>query len=540
VSGVSAGIQLWDDNPSTLDLLGFNAVVQAVVAALEYPDLDPLTIGVQSPWGGGKSTVLGLLGLRLHGQPRYVVVRTDPWEYDDHDDVRGTLITEILAGIEKNVAANTVLKTKVKRKITELAKRISWGRVAHALAKGAITMQWNYDEMMKAFTPKGADSPESMAGFRKSFEELLDLLPDVERVVILVDDLDRCLPDAVTATLEAIKLFLSVRKMVFVLAADQDMIREAIAASLHATSRSERFAQRYLEKIVQLPISLPRLAPADAEAYLGLLLAGRCRPNDTAFQALAHHVAGRRNAGQTPLLHDFDSLGWKPSDEDLSLAAQLARGLTSDRLANPRQIKRFLNAFGVRESIAVSRGVTVPADVLVKMLLLEDQHRSSFETLAATAGLDRRPLLAQWETWASRGQSAGDPPRGIAPETRDWARAEPLLADVELGNYLILAASLLNVSAGAQVSDATIALVRRLLAESQADRESAAEALARYPLEEQRAALTVLFGEVRRSDDAGAIVAAACLWARQAPALVETIATARSGRRTEGRHALHP
>lgn len=522
----AAPIQLWDDNPSTLDLLGFDAVVQPVLAALEQPDLDPLTISVQSPWGGGKSTVLELLYLQLKDQKRYVVVRTSPWEYDDHDDVRGTLITEVLAGIEASVKDNAALKDRVKQKVSDLARRISWGRVAHALAKGAITMQWNYDEMIKAFTPKDAASPDSMAGFRGSYKELLDLIPHAERVIVLVDDLDRCLPDAVTATLEAIKLFLSVKKMVFVLAADQEMIREAIAASLGATNRSERFAQRYLEKIVQLPIALPRLAPADAEAYIGLLLAGRKRPDDAALEALAAHVTSRRNSGSSPLLADFAQLAWAPSDGDLTLAAQLAQGLRADRLANPRQIKRFLNAYGVRQSIASSRGVNVPADVLIKMLLLEDQHRSSFETLAATPMLERAALLQTWEEWAHDAADAPQqPPAGVAVETKHWADSSPSLTGVELGNYLNLAASLLDVSTGTQVSDATVALVRRLVSESQADREAAAEALGQRPVDEQRAALTLLFTEARRSDDATTVVAGACLWAQQSADLVDAIAT---------------
>lgn len=521
----AAPIQLWDDNPSTVDLLGFDAVVQPVLAALEQSDLDPLTISVQSPWGGGKSTILELLYLQLKDQQRYVVVRTSPWEYDDHDDVRGTLITEVLAGIEASVKDNAALKDKVKQKVTDLARRISWGRVAHALTKGAITMQWNYDEMIKAFTPKDAASPDSMAGFRGSYEELLDLIPRAERVIVLVDDVDRCLPEAVMATLEAIKLFLSVKKMVFVLAADQEMIREAIAASLGASNRSERFAQRYLEKIVQLPISLPRLAPADAEAYIGLLLAGRKRPDDAALKLLAVHVTNRRNSGSSPLLADFSKLAWAPIDSDLMLAAQLAQGLRADRLANPRQIKRFLNAYGVRQSIASSRGVDVPADVLVKMLLLEDQHRSSFETLAATPTLERATLLQSWEEWAHNAADApSQPPAGLAVETKHWADSPPSLTGVELGNYLTLAASLLDVTTGTQVSDATVALVRRLLSESQADREAAAEALGQRPLDEQRAALTLLFTEARRSDDATTIVAGACLWAQQSIELVDAVA----------------
>lgn len=74
---------------------------------------------------------------------------------------------------------------------------------------------------------------------------------------MLVDDLDRCLPEAVMAALESIKLFLSVPKMVFVLAADQEMVRDAIAANLNSTSRGERLAGRYLEKIAQPRFASP-------------------------------------------------------------------------------------------------------------------------------------------------------------------------------------------------------------------------------------------------------------------------------------------
>jgi hypothetical protein len=93
--------------------------------------------------------------------------------------------------------------------------------VTLALARGALTMQWDVKDLVEAFTPKAKEQPESMAGFRDEFGELIDALPRVARVVVLVDDLDRCLLHAVMGTLEAIKLFLSVEKMVFVIAADK-------------------------------------------------------------------------------------------------------------------------------------------------------------------------------------------------------------------------------------------------------------------------------------------------------------------------------
>src|SRR4051794_23921408 len=97
MSGFSqASLRLWDDNPSSTDLLGFDAVVAPILDALATPDLDPLTVGVHSPWGGGKSTVLRLLHERLANDSHYLVIDIDPWRFDDQADVRRTVMAEIL------------------------------------------------------------------------------------------------------------------------------------------------------------------------------------------------------------------------------------------------------------------------------------------------------------------------------------------------------------------------------------------------------------------------------------------------------------
>ncbi len=48
------------------------------------------------------------------------------------------------------------------------------------------------------------------------------------RLVVFVDDLDRCLPEKAIQVLEAIKLFLDVRDCVFILGIDQDVISRGI------------------------------------------------------------------------------------------------------------------------------------------------------------------------------------------------------------------------------------------------------------------------------------------------------------------------
>lgn len=512
-------MKIWDDNPSLEDFLGFDAVIAPIRSALATKHVDPLTIGIQSPWGGGKSTLLELLEKSLARDDEYVVIRIDPWQFDNHDDVRGTLIAEILDEIRNRFDDTAGISDRV----TELLRRVSWSRVGTVLGKGLLTMQWKPDELIDAFTPQKRSSPDSMTGFKDAFSELLKELPDTRRVVVLVDDLDRCLPAAVMATLEAIKLFLAVPKTVFVLAADQDMVRDAIASNLSSSRRNDAFAGRYLEKIVQLPISLPRLAPSDAEAYIGLLLAKLDAPAAEDLTSVVAHAGRRRHAGKHPLLAGWSAeTNWRPSEENLALAAQLRQGLAADRLVNPRQIKRFLNAYGVRSSIATARDVRVPPAVLMKMLLLEDQHKPSFEKLAGTPAADRKKLLKAWEKWA-RGDSK-NPPSGIPETAREWAIAEPSLADENLGSYLNLAASLLNVRTGGQVSDEIIGLVESLLGSSDSVRSAALAEVLELTDTDQAEAISALFGHGRLLEDPNSMFVAAARWASAKPDLGPIIA----------------
>lgn len=53
-------VPLFDDNPAILDLLGFDAVAEVVAKVVTSGGMDPVTVGIHSAWGGGKSTALNL------------------------------------------------------------------------------------------------------------------------------------------------------------------------------------------------------------------------------------------------------------------------------------------------------------------------------------------------------------------------------------------------------------------------------------------------------------------------------------------------
>ena len=122
--------------------------------------------------------------------------------------------------------------------------------------------------------------------FENTFNQALRLvLGDKGRLVVFVDDLDRCLPEKSIEILETIKLFLEVEGTVFVLGMDKEVIERGIEARYHALFQRVLSDERielpirgdaYLQKIVQIPFYLPPMGEEDIAGYIDAL-EGRAR-----------------------------------------------------------------------------------------------------------------------------------------------------------------------------------------------------------------------------------------------------------------------
>ena len=83
--------------------------------------------------------------------------------------------------------------------------------------------------MKKLFKERATISfPREIEGLRSTFGELLKKLG--VNLVLLIDDLDRCLPETAISTLEAMRLLLFTPNTAFIIAADEQMIRNAVRA----------------------------------------------------------------------------------------------------------------------------------------------------------------------------------------------------------------------------------------------------------------------------------------------------------------------
>jgi len=391
-------VALWSDDPADVDLLAFDAVAETVADVLLDEALDPVALGLSGGWGSGKTTVLLLVETELDSRStddsRVLVIQTDPWRYDPSIGAKEALIGEVLGALAREVEESGVeedVKSKARRLAGRLVQRIDWAKAIKLTAKTSLAFQIptvnEIVDLVKPSQPEGTEElpARGLEDFRAEFRELIDseALTHISAVVVLVDDLDRCLPPTVIETLEAIRLFLAVPRMSFVIAADEDRVADAIATRFRETGTPEETAeegedpsQLYLHKIVQTTLPLPALSRFDTQAYL-LLLQLQQTLDEESVAALVDECGRVRREGGG--LDDIKIPEGVEISEELAFASRMTPILYEKLGGSPRRIKRFLNDVRVRQSIAERRGIALDPTIVAKLMILERLLPRDFE-----------------------------------------------------------------------------------------------------------------------------------------------------------------
>jgi hypothetical protein len=346
---------------------------------------------------------------------------------------------------------------------------------------------------LKASDPSEDTVPEQIHAFRKEFAELLDAA-ELDQLIVLVDDLDRCLPETAISTLEAIRLFLFVPRTAFVIGADEAMIEYSVRRhfpDLTASTGAANYARNYLEKLIHVPFRIPALGFAETRAYITLLLSlNALGESDANFMKLMS--AARDDLKRPWLSRGLDesvvlkALGKVPASviEALRTSAQLTGPLTDSTRGNPRQIKRFLNSMSLRRAIAKERGFEsdIEVPVLAKLMLAErfmPELYSSLARLSMTAADGKAQGLSELEETASgvetRRATSGKAKQDADVDTPhvevwrkdqavlDWAKVQPMIGDKDLRPYMFLTRDKRSFYGAAPVVDHLEPILDRLM-----------------------------------------------------------------------------
>ena len=422
---------MWHDNETDKDFLGFVVHEQLIRKVITDDANLPVTFGLFGDWGSGKTSILKILKSNLEKDPYKddtIVIYFDGWVFEGYDDAKSALMQEITTQLVDNQSLSSEVKENVNAKAKKVFKSIKWLRALKwgatnlvipgvaAYATGGFSLipfllgklRENKDELIEKLT--GEDGEEyleeilktnpaepdysSIREFRDSFSDLIDAT-NKKRLVVLIDDLDRCSPQRIVENLEAIKLFLNVDKTAFVIAADEAIITDAVY-SAYTTSLDNRTLQEkknlgndYLEKLIQVPYKLPRLSAMEIETYINMLLCKSCLQEDE-FEELRLKFQGFITENKNGIF-DWEKISPLIKNEGIKKKIQpLANFMApvSDIIAscmegNPRLIKRFLNAYELRTNLLEVGGLDDQKTrlALLKLMVIERTDDKLFQQL---------------------------------------------------------------------------------------------------------------------------------------------------------------
>lgn len=410
---------MWADNETTTDLLNVGDLVQVVADTIRTERLLPLTIGIYGGWGSGKSSLVKMVRKEVEDDEGVVCVTFNGWLFENYEDAKSALMGTIL----DEIRSRRTLSPKARDLVSRLSARVDWFRVMALAGKGAVMLtlggapaelagaELTFAGMKavarnagKAVAQSDEKASESLMkdsadlnepahpvrAFREDFAKLLDE-SNIRTLVVFIDELDRCLPETVVETLEAIRLFLFTDRTAFVVGADERLVQHAVRRRFSLEGMDPQIGSDYLEKMIQIPFRIPPLGPQEIHTYMNLLFAELCCEEE-AFRALLDGLgeAGRREYGELRFSFEearelLDPLPPELAD-GIALTEQLADTLTSGVSGNPRQTKRFLNALLLRMRLAELRGIALQRRVLGKLMLLEYFRGEHFRILAGWQG----------------------------------------------------------------------------------------------------------------------------------------------------------
>ena len=332
-------------------------------------------IGIFGGWGSGKTTLMQAIESKLNRDVS-IVVQFNAWRFEREEHLLVPLLDSVRVSLatwaNSRPATTEAEKTRAER-VRTVARRI--GRVVRAFGSGlsgevgvgAAKVKLDAGKVIDALGDPDQDDavrPQSLyfAGFQELAAALEVFAGDgAARIVVFVDDLDRCLPSNALQVLESMKLFFDLPGFVFVVGLDEQVVQRAVRSKLgddgrestgDANADAARFGRDYVKKIFQVPYTV---TPALAE-QLGGLLETMCADAE---------IEGKQLTDLTGPVKQF------------------LTHVAVDGRINPREVKRFINAYTLQ--MLVRPGLDRATVLALQTITFRDDWAATYGALVADA-----------------------------------------------------------------------------------------------------------------------------------------------------------
>ena len=231
----------------------------------ESSDL-PLSLGIYGSWGAGKTTFMHFMEHFLKDKygSKIKTIWVHPWKYNNTKEIQSAVIHSVLFELAKETQ-----NPQIRQILMDLAKSFTF----FALRKGISTISTEgisdtaVDTLVESINKNNQKMHQYINSFENDFNKVVKEFVGEGMLVIIVDDIDRCLPENIVPVFESLKLFLSNDRCTFICGMDYDIVRKGV--SLYYSNRDHVSSGDYLDKIIQIPFNLPPVTVEDLKDAVG-------------------------------------------------------------------------------------------------------------------------------------------------------------------------------------------------------------------------------------------------------------------------------
>lgn len=321
----------FNDIASDEDYLGYKPYIEAFNYVLTNNNeliTPPLVFGIHGKWGSGKTTFMNLIKSRIEKEKKFYTVEINPWEYGHTQNFITIFVAKLYQEVKNKVKffGDKSGMDFIKAIFTPLKLTLDIKPIKAEYDFNKFSLDQQQDTINKYISENFA--------LKESISYILnhDFISN-KKIVIFIDDLDRCSVDKVMEVIESIKLIFNSNNCIFFLGCDINYLQSALSNKYESFIKFSKennsdvpnfdlndFSREYLEKIIQIPFYMPSIDGKAIKRYIGSILEYRktpmrkLDPNENIFENF-----------KKDLKDDFIS--------DLIIATDI----------NPRRIKRILN-----------------------------------------------------------------------------------------------------------------------------------------------------------------------------------------------------
>jgi len=310
--------KIFNDIPPIRDLLGFETLVK-VLSQVVNSVQPPFTIGIFSKWGFGKTTLMTMVQQKVKAESNIKTLWFNPWKYNEKELIWKALVTELYSEIARDDKITIEFLKQAVEKVANFTGTIVGKDEIGTRFFDVFRLEPQFLNQMEYFTNKLIN----------------EFVGDGGKLVIFIDDLDRCLPENAIKVLEAVKLFFDNSRCIFIIGLDKSIIEKGI--HFIYDEKIGMSGIDYLEKIIQLPFNLPAITDENIEKFILTLC-------------------------------------------DVSVKNTIWEVLKYGSDNNPRRIKRFFNIFNILKEISDPR-VPDKERLLAKVIMLQLRFPTFYESL---------------------------------------------------------------------------------------------------------------------------------------------------------------